>query len=281
MPPLLTIAFLTLREATRRRVLWFLSGASLIAIGLSTWGFAKLAGATSQPTALVAIESVLVVLLAYAFSVLLAIAAAFLASSAIAGDVDSGIALALLPRPFSRSEYVLGKWLGLAGLMVAFAFVVGGLEFAAIGLVAGYHPPHPFGALTYLAAEALTLLTIALLASTRLPAIAGGIAAVAAFGASWIAGIVGSVAGALQRDDVQHGATAVGLLLPTDGLWRGAAFELQPVALLLAQEAGQSVHAQNPFASTAPPTGAFLAWSVCWVIAVLALACYSFTRREI
>jgi ABC-type transport system involved in multi-copper enzyme maturation permease subunit len=281
MPPLLTIAFLTLREATRRRVLLFLGAASLVAIGLSTWGFTKINAATAQPQASLAIESVLVVLLAFAFSVVLAIAAAFLASPAIAGDVESGVALALLPRPFSRAEYVLGKWLGLAGLLVAFAFVVGGLEFAAIGIVAGYHPPHPVVALAYLSAEALTLLTLALLASTRLPGIVGGIAAVAGFGASWIAGIVGAIAGALHSDGVTQGAIAVGLLFPTDGLWRGAAYELQPVALLLAQEANQNVRSQNPFAAGAPPTGAFLAWSFCWLLALLAGACYSFSRRDI
>jgi ABC-type transport system involved in multi-copper enzyme maturation permease subunit len=204
-----------------------------------------------------------------------------LASPAIASEVDSGVALALLPRPFSRAEYVFGKWLGLATLLVAFTFVVGGLEFVAIGIAAGYHPPHPLGALAYLSAEGLALLTLALLASTRLPAIAGGIAAVAAFGASWIAGIVGGIAGALHNDGVQQGATAIGLLFPTDGLWRGAAFELQPVALMLAQEANESMRAQNPFATTAPPAGAFLTWTCCWMLALLAGAAYSFTRRDI
>jgi ABC-type transport system involved in multi-copper enzyme maturation permease subunit len=281
MPPLLTIALLTLREATRRRVLAFLGLASFAAIALSTWGFVKLNASATQPQAVIAVESVLVVLLAFAFSVVLAIAAAFLASPAIAGEVESGVALAILPRPLSRTEYVLGKWLGLALLLAGFTFVVGGLEFVAIGIAAGYRPPHPLGALAYLSAEGVALLTLALLASTRLPAIAGGIAAVAAFGASWIAGIVSAIAGALHNDGVQQGATAIGLLFPTDGLWRGAAFELQPVALLLAQEANENVRAQNPFATTAPPAGAFLAWTLCWMLALLAGACYSFTRRDI
>jgi ABC-type transport system involved in multi-copper enzyme maturation permease subunit len=280
MPPLLTIALLTLREATRRRVLFFLTAASLLAVGLSTWGFTKLTAST-QPVVALGVESVLIVLLAFAFSVVLAIAAAFLGSPAIAGDVDSGIALALLPRPLSRAEFVLGKWLGLAALLVGFTYALGGIEFAAVGLFAGYHAPHPVTALAYLCGEGIVLLTIALLASTRMPAIAGGIVAVAAFGASWIAGIAGGIAASLGNDAVQHGATAIGLLVPTDGLWRGAAYELQPVALLLAQEAQPNLRQQNPFAATSPPETAFLAWAFCWILALLAGACYSFTRRDI
>jgi ABC-type transport system involved in multi-copper enzyme maturation permease subunit len=278
--PILTIALLTLREATRRRVLGVLAIASVVVVGLSVWGFAKLTGSMPLEAA-IGIESVLVVLLAFAFSVVLAIAAAFLGSPAVAGDVDSGIALALLPRPLSRTQFVLGKWLGLATLLVAFTFAVGALEFVAIGIAAGYHPPHPALALVYLCAETLASLTFALLASTRLPAIAGGILAVAAFGGSWIAGITAGIASSLHNDGVQQGATAIGLLLPTDGLWRGATFELQPVALMLAQEQAGRAGAPNPFSVTSPPAGAFLAWSACWGIALLAGACYSFSRRDI
>lgn len=280
MPPLLTIAFLTLREATRRRVPLFVGGASLIAVGLSAWGFSKIA--TSAPPAVaLGVESVLVVLLAYAFSIVLGIAAAFLGSPAIAGDVESGVALAILPRPLGRMEFVLGKWLGLALLLVAFTFAVGALEFAAIDLVSGYRPPHPAEALAFLSAEGLTLMTFALLASTRMPAIAGGILAVAGFGASWIAGIVAGIAATLHNEGVRQWATAIGLLVPTDGLWRGAAYELQPVALLIAQASAQSPRQQNPFAATAPPTTAFLAWTFCWGLALLAGACVSFARRDI
>ena len=39
----LTVAGLTLREASRRRVLWALGALTLVLLGLSAWGFAKLA----------------------------------------------------------------------------------------------------------------------------------------------------------------------------------------------------------------------------------------------
>ena len=43
-------------------------------------------------------------------------------------------------------------------------------------------------------------------------------------------------------------------LLPTDALWRGAVFHLEPAAVLLAYaQAGRNVAAVFPFAATQPP----------------------------
>jgi len=48
----------------------------------------------------------------------LAMGSVFVASPAIAGEIESGLALAILPRPIRRSEVVLGKWLGLGALVL-------------------------------------------------------------------------------------------------------------------------------------------------------------------
>src|SRR5690349_16996957 len=123
--PLLAIASLTLREAMRRRLVLAVALLSAVVIGLTLWGFARLhavavqRGAGSPAEAAVA-YAMLVIMLAQMFSFVLAVGAAFLAAPAIAGDVESGVALVIVPRPIPRSDLVLGKWLGLGTLLVLF-----------------------------------------------------------------------------------------------------------------------------------------------------------------
>ena len=112
--PLLVIARLTLREAARRRLLHAVAILTVLVIGLTGWGISRITtfhDSNGQPlphSEVMATTAGLVILLAYMFSFVLAIGAAFLAAPAIAGDVDSGLVLALLPRPLRRSEFVAG-----------------------------------------------------------------------------------------------------------------------------------------------------------------------------
>jgi hypothetical protein len=84
----------------------------------------------------------------------------------------------------------------------------------------------------------------------------------------------------MHEQTLQDAASLVGLLVPTDGLWRGALYELTPVALLVGQAAapGTSI---NPFGVTAPPPQAFVAWSCVWIVVVLAATLRRMSVRDI
>jgi len=277
---MITIAAATALETVRRRVAVIAVVVSLaLAVGVG-WGFHRLAEAIHPRTAAIGTESVLTILLAFAFSVALAVGAAFLAAPSIAGDIESGTALAILPRPISRTAYVCGKWLGLAVLVSVYAALSGALALAAITLGSGYRAPNEFQALGFLVAQSVALLTLALALSTRLSPLASGIVPVALFGVAWICGITSSIARGLGATVLAHATAAVNILIPTDGLWRGAVYELTPVALLVA-EAHAGPHGVNPFGVDAPPPAAFVAWSVLWIAALLVLAVVSMRARNV
>jgi len=283
--PLLTIARLTLREAARRRLLLAVSLLTLLVIGLTGWGFSRLAtlqdnGHPAPHVEILGVTSGIVILVAYMFSFVLAIGSAFLAAPAIASDVESGLALSLLPRPMRRSDFVLGKWLGLAALLTVYTSVAGGLELAMIDVVTGYLPPHPILAIAFLIGQSLVLLTLALLASTRLSAITGGIIAVALFGVAWIAGIVTAVGAAFNNTALATYGTIVSLIVPTDGLWRSALFNLEPAAMVAASNLDRATRA-TPFVVAAPSPTPYLVWAAAWVVVMLSLAVRSFTRRDV
>ena len=281
---MIAIAKVTLREAARRRILWVLLALTVVSVGLTSWGTGTLAGlARGEGTGELEIRigvSQILILAAFMFSFVLAMTAAFLGAPAIAADLESGIALALLARPIRRAEYVLGRWLGLVVVVTAYAAASGFLEIGAVGLLTGHYPPEPVVAVAFLAAQAIVLLTVALVLGTRLPAVAAGAICVVLFGLAWMAGVFGGVARAFDADALAVVSDATRWLFPSDGLWRGVIYGLEP-PLVAVIASGSEIGEASPFYALTPPPVAFVLWSVLWVAAALALAAWSLDRREI
>jgi len=286
MTSILTIAGLTVAEAVRRRIVWVLTGLTVLSVALTTWGVERLvslarSGGTTDLEIYVGVSQILI-LVAFMFSFVLAMTAAFLGAPAIASDLETGVAHAIVARPIRRADLVIGRWLGLAVVVVLYAAASGLLEVAAVRLVSGYAPPQPLVAIGFLSAQAVVLLTLSLLLSTRLPAIAAGAICVVAFGLGWMAGVFAGIGRFFDAGPLVAAAEASRWLLPSDGLWRGAIYGLEPPAVVLvAVGRGGPAAEANPFFATAPPPFEFLVWSLLWIAIVLALAIVSFARRDL
>lgn len=281
---MLTIAKLTIGEAARRRVLWVLVALAVIAVGLTAWGVSALvAGARERGVTDLDIKlavSQILIFIAFMFGFVLVMTAAFFGSPAIAADLESGVAQAMLARPLRRSSYLLGRWLGLALVIVAYAAAAGFLAIAAVGFVSGYVPPDPILPVVYLAGQALLLLTLTVFLSTRLPPIAGGAIAVVAFGLAWMAGVLGKIGLAMGTTTLVSVSDAVRYLLPTDALWQGVVYGLEP-SFVINAVGGEVIARSSPFFADAPPSPAILAWTAVWLVLVLALAVNQLRRREL
>jgi ABC-type transport system involved in multi-copper enzyme maturation permease subunit len=278
----LTVAALTLREASRRKVLRALAALTVALLGLSAWGFSRLAAEsdfgslTSGEARLVA--SQLLNLVMFGMSLIAALGTAFLAGPTVSGEVESGIALSVLARPVRRSAVLLGKWLGLVAFGTGFVVLAGLAQCVVVLLTVDYWPPQPAGALALLAAQTAVLLTLGLLLSTVISPMASGVIAVGLFGATWIAGVVGGIGEALGNDGVARVGTVSRVVLPTDGLWRGAMHGFQDSAVIA--QLGPEFDG-FPFLSQAPLTVTYLAWAAVWVAMVWGLAALSFSRKDL
>lgn len=276
------IARLTLREAFRRRLLWVLVGLTALIVVLTWWGFGRLAdtSAITGPLQTLGISQV-TVMLAFMFSFVLTMTAVFAGSPAIGPEIESGLLLAVLARPIRRSDVLLGRWLGLAVILVGYALVAGYLELGAVEVATGYVPADPLLGPVYLAGESLILLTLAIVVSTRVASVAGGAIAVVAYGLAWMAGVMGGVGEALNIQ-LFHGVGVVArLILPSDVLWRGSAGALSPTdSVLIAGGVNANLYRFSPF-SGSPPGLLWLAWCVIWVVGMLALGMVLLRRREV
>jgi ABC-type transport system involved in multi-copper enzyme maturation permease subunit len=280
MPPVIVFARLTIQESARRRLLLALVILTFIVVGVSAWGFHKIAE-VSQPGEAQLVSSQALIAVTFMFSGVLALSAAVVAGPLISSEVESGLLLSMLARPVRRSEVVIGKWLGLAVLVAIYASGAAFLEMVAVNWATGYVPPHPIELTIYVGVEGLALLSLGLLLSTRLSGITGGVIALVAWLMAWIGGIVGGIGAALQNDAVENIGIISRLILPSDGLWRGAVYAMEPDAVLAQLRLGGTLARANPFASVDPPPPAFLAWVLVWFAVMLALSIWSFRTREI
>ncbi len=283
---MIVIARLTVRELVRRRVVWVLAGLTILSVALVAWGLDRLVslareGGTSELQVRIGVSQVLI-LIAFMFSFVLAMTAAFVGAPAIGGELDSGVALAILARPLRRSELLLGRWLGSAVVVVGYTAASGLLAIGVAVQISGAGPPEPFLAVAFLSAQALVLLTLTLALGSVLPSIAAGAIAVVGFGLGWMAGVLAGVATAFGVELLGRVAEVSRWVFPSDGLWRGVIYGLEPpLVLLLATGNAPRFADANPFYATAPPPLQFVVWSIVWVALVLGVASWWFERRDL
>jgi ABC-type transport system involved in multi-copper enzyme maturation permease subunit len=285
-----TIALLVLREASRRKLLLALVLLTVVLALFTGWGFHKIltvrCGTAGQQRPCSATEmragfAALLILLVFMFSWVLGLAAALVAAPAISSDIESGIVLAILPRPIRRSDMILGKWLGLSLLVLIYGGLAMTMEFVIVHIAAGYTPPHPVLATLFVVAEGIAVVTLTMLTSTRLPAMTCGIISVILFGLVWMGGVAGTIGTAFSNQAIENVGTVSTLIFPTDGLWRGALYNLEPAAFIALNTGTDRAASANPFAVASPPPTPYLVWVLAWGVVVLGVAIFSFNRREL
>lgn len=281
----LVIARFTLREAISRRLILAGLGLSAAFLALFALGYAFMYANVSAQTAtransaqaLAGLSAVLTIMGLYAISFLSSFLALFLAVGAISGEIDAGTLHALLARPLRRTELVLGRWLAYVGLTVAYVGLMVGALLLIARSISGFEPPDPTRAAALMMLQAVVLLTLSLLGSTLMPTLANGVVVFGLFGLAWLAGIVEFVGRILSNTAMLNLATVVSLVVPSDALWRGASYYLQPPLLLVASGSANGV----PFLGGAPPTMALVSWALLYPLVCLGGAMLAFARRDL
>ena len=297
---LLVVARWTLLEARRRRLLAAGVALSAAVVVLFAVGFALLyrsqqrdllsaqaqgigpPGGIDARGELLAMSTILVVLGLYGVQFLAVLLGLFLGVASVSPEIDSGALHAVLARPLSRLEYLLGRFLALAGLLTAYVVVMSGALLLTARIVADYQAGDPAKVVGLMILQVCVLLAVSLLGSTVLPTLANGVVMLALFGLAWLGGIIGFIGSLPPGNELMANlSTAVSLLLPVDAVWRGASFHVLPPSLLAAQSFAGGGDIQLPFGSTTPIAPAMLAWAVAYPVACLALAMAAFRRRDL
>ncbi|HUZ76090.1 MAG TPA: hypothetical protein VMV93_00760 [Chloroflexota bacterium] len=274
-----TFALLTLREASRNRIIALAGGLTAVFVMLMAWGVHKLDLATAANSALEhAVGMAAIDLLAFfVASFMIAVLAVFIPGASSRSDADSGLLQGLLARPVRRIELLAGKWLGSAVLLLLYVVLLSIAIAGVVWLASGYLPAQLLGASALLLLEGLVMLTLRLLFGAFLGSLPSGILPLMLYGLAWMGGLVETVGQQLNVSSLVTAGIVSSLLVPTDILWRGASYFLEPANVAIALQATRGV----PFLSSSPIATPMVGWALLYVIVLFFAGAAIMSRRDV
>ena len=289
---LLLITRFTLLEAIRRRlflavvilsVLILAAFSILLSIVINVSQARNVNGTDTQLNLLAGgvVITVLAIWMVYLLSSTLTIV---FTANMISGEVDAGTFAVIVPKPLTRIEIVLGKWLGYALIVCTYTALMFLSFLAVIHWQTGYWPTGAPYALGMLELGMLALLGITTLGSALVPTIVNGAIALMLFIGAPTASIVQFIVQLLNPTSlqtIQKITTVINLVIPTDALWHGASFYLLPPAADFVTLDISSQTFNTPFTSGQPVAPALLVWVALYCIALPALAVLRFQHRDL
>lgn len=223
------IAMSTFKEVYRKRIVHVIGILTLIYWGLL--GFVvymqprAFGGGVSLISALVNMSSVITILGFYLSSMLLAFLTVMLSVGVISSEVEDGTVLTLLTKPIPRSSYVLGKYIGVSMMVLAYGLIL----FLALMLLAAIGKQNfltIFGGLTLFKGfllfvlEPLCIAAVAVVGSTLFKTVNNGIFVIALYMLSMIGGIIEQIGSLTSNVDMNTFGIVAGLFAPFEVIYR-------------------------------------------------------------
>jgi ABC-type transport system involved in multi-copper enzyme maturation permease subunit len=218
-------------------------------------------------------------------SFVLAFLAIFSSFSAIAGEAEQGVMQAMLPRPLPRWKWYIGRWLGYVSLGMIYALIL----FSVILWITDIHAaiPHDPAVLVQsfllFASVVPLLVTVSMFGSGYLSSVANGVVMTMLFGAGWLGGMIGKIAGSigLKPEPLQTLNNVAGILqliMPADALQRkmqAVLFSLEDISGLI------PMGDRGPFGIGEVPSTAFLIYTVFYTAVLFWMGMRRFIRKDL
>lgn len=285
MKSIFILSKLTFREAIRRRIMLagLILGVSFLIIFSIGFHFilsqVRSMAATSSPSQGIAriadVESMnaFVMMGLYAATFLSIAMAALLGADTLAGEINSGTIQTIVTKPIRRSDIVLGKWLGFAGLLGLYLLLMAGGIIVNVFFQTSYVPDHLLLGLSLIYLEALLVMTITLMCSAAFPALATGGIVFGLYGLAFIGGWIEQFGSMIQNQTAVKIGIITSLIIPSEVLWKRAAFEMQsPLSGILGM---------SPFSATSVPSPLMIFYAVLYLVAALILSIRIFQKRDL
>jgi ABC-type transport system involved in multi-copper enzyme maturation permease subunit len=277
------IARMTFREAARRRIV--LAGLVLGLVFLIVFSFGfhviyinahdRLQMTSDTYRNLIANETLNVLMLAglYAVTFLSAAMGALLGADTLSGEITSGTIQTIVAKPVQRSAVVLGKWLGYAILLAGYSILMSGGTVLSVWIQSGYAGRNILIGMLLIYLESLLVMTIAIAYSSFLPGLATGGVVFGLYGMAFIGGWVEQIGAITQNETAIQVGIVTSLIIPSEALWRRAAFEMQtPISAALRI---------SPFGTASVPSPLMIGYAVIYLALTLMAAVSIFKHRDL
>lgn len=271
------MAGVTFREAARRKILWtaLLAGAAFLAlfgtgIHFQVQDFAR---HSLPPFLRYQILSTMLQVGFYAVDLLAVVMTILTSVDALSGEMASGTIQAIVTKPISRWQVLIGKWMGFAGMVAAYvAAMFGGV--AAVGYFIGRVLPHHALVSTLLVfLECLLVLTVTFACGTWFSTLTNGVIVLGLHGLAFIGGWMEQIGAATKSPRLVTVGVVSSLIMPSESVWRRASFEMQ-------SSFARSLEF-SPFSNASAPSGAMVGYAITYLLVALLIAIYHFHQRDL
>jgi ABC-type transport system involved in multi-copper enzyme maturation permease subunit len=209
----------------------------------------------------------------YAVTFLSIAMGALLGADTLAGEIGSGIIQTIVTKPIRRSDVVLGKWLGFALLLSFYSLLMSGGTVLSAYVQSSYAPPNLLAGVALIYFEALLIMTISLAFSSALPGLATGGVVFGLYGLAFIGGWIEQFGSLLQNPTAVKVGIVTSLIIPSEALWRRAAFEMQtPLSGALGM---------SPFGTISVPSALMIVYAALYLVIALTAAINTFKHRDL
>ena len=275
------MAEVTFREAARKKLLWMalLAGSAFLAL-FGTGLHFQLKDFASRTSPLIARQGVDALLMVglYAVDLMAAVMTVLTSVDTLSGEIDSGTIQAVATKAITRSQLLLGKWLGFIGMLTLYvALMVGGITtltyLMSLRSLGGVAPHHLLRGMSLIWLECVLLLTVTFMFGTSLSTLTNGVLALGMHGLAFIGGWIEQAGALTHSPRAVNVGIAASVLMPSESLWRRAAFEMQSP---LVGAVGFS-----PFSNASVPSVAMVAYAGVYVAVALGLALRCFGQRDL
>jgi Cu-processing system permease protein len=270
------IAGVTFREAARKKFLWMAVLAGLAFLGLFATGLHYTVKDFGPRIPLLMRRGELNALLMmglYAVDLLAMMMTVLTSVDTLSGEIASGTIQAVATKPLPRREILLGKWLGFAGMLSAYnALMVGGI-LGITYLLSGYTTHHLLRGFGLIWLESLLLLSVTFLFGTWFSTLTNGVLTLGLHGLAFIGGWIEQFGAVSNSPRALRVGVVASLLMPSEALWRRAAFEMQSPLV--------SALGVSPFSAASVPSVVMVAYAVTYLGLALGLALRRFARRDL
>ncbi len=275
------VARMTFREAIRRRIVLVGLVLGVLFLIIFSIGFHMIHGAimaenpTGPMSRVFRSEAANFLLMAglYAVAFLSVAMGALLSADTLAGEISSGTIQTVVTKPVRRSDIVIGKWLGFAGLLGLYSLLMSGGTALSVYLQAGYLPDNLLAGLSLIYLESLMAMTVALACSSAMPALATGGLVFGLYGLAFIGGWIEQIGAIFANQTAVQVGIVSSLIIPTEALWRRAAY--------LMQSPLSSALQMTPFSTISVPSALMVVYAFIYLLVMLWIAVNIFQHRDI
>jgi Cu-processing system permease protein len=273
------IARLTFREASRRWILLVALLLGLLFLLVYGIGFYEIRKEillhADRAARLPQAEMYNFILMAglYAVNFLTVIMTVLTSVDTLSGEIASGTIHTLVSKPLQRWEVVLGKWLGFAGMLLLYLLLMAGGVMGVVYALSGYSAPNALRGLLLMACNVLLLLSVSLLGGSIFSTLANGALVFGLYGVAFMGGWIEQFGSLVSNQTAINIGVICSLILPSESLWRRAAYEMQSPLV--------AAFGVSPFSSSSVPSPLMVGYAILYAILALSFAIRHFSRRDL